>query len=145
MIDPITDYGGKIEQYADADVRSKLLKPLLRIARRHNFAVVYILHLNKKTDLAPRQRVLGSVAYTNVPRSLVMFSASLEHPNRTLMMQNKPNLLHITDLKTVAFSSPRRRIPRVEWDSEWLDVDIQEVMAAKQQTKQERAKSLLRK
>ena len=50
MIDPITDYVGKIDMYRDDQVRN-LLNPLGRIASQNNLAVVDILHLNKKEGL----------------------------------------------------------------------------------------------
>jgi AAA domain len=72
VIDPISNYLGKVSMVAEQEVRS-ILVPLRRLAARKNVAVVLIMHLNKKSELDAISRVGGAMAFTGVARSSWLF------------------------------------------------------------------------
>jgi AAA domain len=142
-IDPITDFAGKVNTWQDAEVRNALLKPLKRIARRYELAVVIILHLNKKEDLSVRGRAQGTVAFINGPRSAVLVGADPNQPGRGVMAQEKKNL---TPAKLALGFRVRERYgaARIQWEAEWAEVTSDELLQAqKAESKLEKAKSLI--
>jgi hypothetical protein len=139
IIDPITDYVGKVDPYRDDQVRT-LLNPLVRIAARHNLAITYILHLNKNKDLAARQRGIGSVAFVNVPRSALLVA---EQDGIRYMRMDKANLW--SRKRAVAFTmSTVRGAPRIRWEPDWHDIDANELLSDRGPNKQHQAATLLR-
>jgi putative DNA primase/helicase len=142
MVDPISDYIGKIDMYRDNQVRA-LLNPLGRLASRYDLAFLNILHLNKKEDLSARYRGLGSVAFRNVSQSTMMVALDNDTPGRRYLAQDAANLCEQT--RAVSFSMERvGAYHRVAWDDEWHDVDLEEIMANKRASKAEHAQTLLR-
>lgn len=80
---------------AEEDVRA-FYRPLARIAREHRLVVMVLGHLNKGGGSA-RQRVTGSTAWVNVPRSVLLMAPPpgddpLETPER-LIVVTKANLI----------------------------------------------------
>jgi putative DNA primase/helicase len=72
VIDPPTAYlGPKSDSYKDADVR-RVLAPLSQLAQETGALVLLVVHLNKRTDGGPQQRIGGSVAWTAAPRAAFM-------------------------------------------------------------------------
>ena len=142
VIDPITDYVGKIDMYRDDQVRS-LLNPLGFIAAKYDLVMLIILHMNKKTDMAARYRGMGSVAFRNVARSTLLVANSLERDGLRLMMLEKANLT--PEKKAVAFSIRTAHAqPRIEWERDWQEQNVDEVLSGKSSTKQKQAAELLR-
>jgi AAA domain len=142
IIDPITDFVGKIDMYRDDQVR-QLLNPLGRLAAKYDLAVIYTLHLNKNEDQAVKHRGMGSVAFRNVSKSTVLFAYDPTDPTQRLMAQDKKNLT--PQKRTLAYTLPvTRGFPKVQWGRDWEQIDIEDVMNGKL-TKQERATSWLRK
>lgn len=142
IVDPITDFTGKTDIYRDDQVRA-FLSPFARIAAKHNLAIVNILHLNKKTDLGVRHRVMGSVAFPNVSRSSVLIAKSHDEPERRYMLQEKANLT--PEKRSVAFNMRNvRNLPRIEWEQDWQTVNADDVLSNKGPTKQKQAAELLR-
>ncbi|MCC8946480.1 AAA family ATPase [Bradyrhizobium sp. Arg62] len=128
LIDPITDFAGELNLYREDQVR-EFLQPIAQLAARYGIAVINVLHLIKDTRKKPRQRILGSVGLVNVSRSVLLVGSGNGTGRRFLMME-KANLWH--EKKAVAFAmSNHAGQPIVEWDTEWEDVDTEEVLAGK--------------
>lgn len=126
LIDPITDFAGKLDLYREDQVR-RLLWPLSRLAARHKLAVINVLHLIKDTKRKPRQRIMGSAGLVNASRSVLMVGRSQQTGRRFLMME-KANLWH--ERKSVAFDIKNvDGQPKVFWDRDWEDVRVEEVLA----------------
>jgi len=142
VIDPITDYVGKIDMNRDNQVRT-LLNPLGRLASRHDLAILNILHLNKKEDSSPRYRALGSVGFRNVSQSTIMVAANSNCPGERFMAQDAANLCKETRSVTFSMCSVRS-YHRIEWGGHWEEADLDEIMADKRQSKQQQAQRLLR-
>jgi putative DNA primase/helicase len=144
LADPITDFAGDISLYKEDQVR-RLLGPVGRMAAKYDFGAINILHLIKDSAKKPRQRILGSVGLVNISRSVLMVGKSQATGRRFLMME-KANLWH--EQKAVAFSiSTFEGQPVVDWENEYEEVNLEEVLAGKSAhvTKQQRAGLYLRK
>jgi putative DNA primase/helicase len=77
IIDPPGAYlGSKVDSYKDTDVR-RVLAPLAKLAQDTSALILMVVHLNKRTDGSPQQRVGGSTAWTAAPRAAFM---ALVHP-----------------------------------------------------------------
>jgi hypothetical protein len=141
VVDPITDYLGKTDMNSDSAVRT-LLNPLGRLASRYDLAILNILHLNKKVDLPGRYRALGSVGFRNVAQSTVVVAKNDHAAGERLMMQDAANL--VAETRAVSFSMVTRgHYHRVDWGSDFEDVDIDEIMADKRKSKKSEAVKLL--
>jgi hypothetical protein len=141
VVDPITDYLGKIDMNSDSAVRT-LLNPLGRLASRYNLAILNILHLNKKVDLPGRYRALGSVGFRNVAQSTVVVAKNDQVPGERLMIQDAANL--VAETRAVSFSMVTRgHYHRVDWGTDWEEADIDEIMANKRKSKKGEAVELL--
>lgn len=69
IIDPPSAYlGPKTDSYKDSDVR-RVLTPLAKLAADTGAMVLLVVHLNKRSDGSPQQRITGSTAWTAVPRA----------------------------------------------------------------------------
>lgn len=142
LIDPITDFAGDLNLYREDQVR-RLLGPISRLAQRFNIAVINVVHLVKDTKKAPRQRILGSVGLVNVSRSVLMIG---KIGSRRFLMMEKYNWYH--ERKNAAFTMKTfEGQPVIEWETEYADVDINEVLTGKSiyTTKQQKAVFALRK
>jgi putative DNA primase/helicase len=72
VIDPISSYLGNVNMIAEQSVRS-VLTPLRLMAMRRNVAVLFVMHLNKKSELDAISRVGGAMAFIGVARSAWLF------------------------------------------------------------------------
>jgi putative DNA primase/helicase len=72
VIDPISSYLGDVNMIAEQSVRS-VLTPLRLMAMRRNVAVLFVMHLNKKSELDAISRVGGAMAFIGVARSAWLF------------------------------------------------------------------------
>jgi len=77
IIDPPGAYlGSQVDSYKDTDVR-RVLAPLAKLAQETGALVLLVVHLNKRSDGSPQQRITGSTAWTAAPRAAYM---ALAHP-----------------------------------------------------------------
>ncbi|MCC6890511.1 MAG: AAA family ATPase [Hyphomicrobiales bacterium] len=148
VIDPITSYLGDIPSHDDPSVR-RLIDRLGVLAREYKLAVVYILHLNKKTDLSAQYRGLGSVAFINRPRSNVAVGDHPDDPSRKVFCLGKRNYAPSSANFAVEFTiRERKQTVRVEWGEEWLDLTADRVLEKPKQvdgeTKAVKAEALIR-
>jgi hypothetical protein len=141
IIDPMSDYAGAKDLYRDDQVRN-LINPLGNLAAKLDIAIVYILHLNKKTEKSARHRALGSVALMNVPRSTILVTKDQSQPDRRFFIQEKKNLTK--DARAVAFTMRTvRSHPRVSWESDWQDITANDALVDRGPTKQQQAVEML--
>jgi hypothetical protein len=117
---------------------------LARIARRHNLAVIIIVHLNKKEDLSARSRALGGVGFINAPRSAVLVGTDPNDADLKVMVQEKGNLTRRK--RAVAFRMKSvRAVHKIVWEEEWAEITADEVLQPKKRhSKLEQAKELLK-
>jgi len=78
IVDPVSAYLGadmKFDSYKDTHVKS-VLSPALELAKKHELALLLIMHLNKKEDSAVINRISGSGAFMQVPRAAWLIAKS---------------------------------------------------------------------
>lgn len=92
VIDPVTGVLGRRKQNDQGDVREGLQR-ILQVAIETGVAVVAVTHTNKSTDTAKAiDRVLGSVAFVNVPRAVFMVMRNATDNDQRLLLSIKGNL-----------------------------------------------------
>ena len=85
VIDPPGAYlGAQVDSYKDTDVR-RVLAPLAKLAQETGALVLLVVHLNKRTDGSPQQRITGSTAWTAAPRAAFMALAHAATKKRYLV------------------------------------------------------------
>jgi hypothetical protein len=89
-IDPPTSYLGKTNEHSNAELRA-LLAPLTRWADQHGIVILLLTHFGKdakdQRDLIAR--VIGSVAWVNIARSVFGFMADPGDRARRLLVHTK--------------------------------------------------------
>jgi hypothetical protein len=85
IIDPPGAYlGSQVDSYKDTDVR-RVLAPLAKLAQETRALVLLVVHLNKRTDGSPQQRITGSTAWTAAPRAAYLALAHQATKKRYLV------------------------------------------------------------
>jgi len=91
VIDPINNYlPAKCDTHNDASVRDVLMS-VSRIAEATGCAIIGIMH-HKKGSGPASERIIGSVAYRNVPRACWALSKDPANHRRRLLLNNDSNL-----------------------------------------------------
>jgi len=91
VVDPINAYLGTTDGNQDIDLR-RVLNPLAMIAARHKVAMLVVTHSNKRSEGNKLHRVMGSLAYVGLARSVLAVGADPDVPGRCNMVQIKNNL-----------------------------------------------------
>ena len=107
----------------------KALGRLRDIIEDTSCATIGIVHLNKKTDLDALQRILGSIAFPNFSRSVILINWDKKHQGVRRWVQAKSNLSYekANDLlfKTVNVGdNPRDQYAKVKWQVAKENVDV---------------------
>lgn len=85
VIDPFTAMmPGDVSSWSDQHVRF-LLAPLADIADVYKVAIVYVLHLNKRSSGPLIDRIGGSIGFAGAARSILAMSKEEGSPNRRLL------------------------------------------------------------
>jgi putative DNA primase/helicase len=71
IIDPISAYLGKVDDYNNSQLR-QAMEPFVRAVAKHGAGAILITHLNKMVKLDAIDRIVGSVAYVNLVRSVLI-------------------------------------------------------------------------
>src|SRR5262249_30906835 len=102
------------------------------LAAKKHITVVFIRHVNKQTDQAVQFRGLGTVAYRNVSKSTLLFARDPDDPDHCIMAQEKKNLTRHKRAVGFRFQTvPANPFPRIAWDEDWLEVDVNELLTRK--------------
>jgi hypothetical protein len=93
VADPLPAYMGRgVNDHRNNDVRA-VLEPFAGLLKERRVAMRAITHLGKSVDLrSPVHRILGSVAYSNIARSVHVTGVDPDNPERRLLCHPKNNL-----------------------------------------------------
>ncbi|MEJ5342802.1 MAG: AAA family ATPase [Thermogutta sp.] len=133
IVDPIGDFlGGQIDSHRDNEVRA-VLTPLTELARRHNVAILVVMHRRKSFgDGGADETVMGSRGFTGIARSVWHVTRDANDKKRRLFLPGKQNLAE--ELPGLAFrivgDSPWTR---VEWEREPVNMSADEGLEAERQ------------
>jgi len=130
LIDPLSDYIGHVDTHKYSDVRWALA-PINALARKYHVAIVGIMHCNKNTSLQVLYRIMGSMGFPSVARSIWLIAKDREDEEnkRRFFSPLKNNLA--PEQKTLAFSLKNLgKVGKVIFEVEPVpdDFDIEEAL-----------------
>ncbi|KPK74572.1 MAG: hypothetical protein AMJ89_05920 [candidate division Zixibacteria bacterium SM23_73] len=146
VIDPLSDYVGRIDQHSYGDVRWAL-NPLLTLARKYHVAVVGIMHCNKNTSLQVLYRIMGSMGFMAMAGSVWVIARDREdeEQKRRFFAPLKHRLG--PEQKALAFRLDNLgKVAKVVFESEPVeeDFDIEEALVPQERASEtKRAKKFL--
>lgn len=132
VIDPISDFLGRVSENSNVDVR-RLLMPLAALAAKHRLAVVAVTHLRKE-DGGAMYRTMGSMAFVAAARASWIFARDPKIPRRRLMLPVKNNLA--ADVPGLAFTIEPVGVnaaPVVCWEAEPVTMSIDAALTGSRQ------------
>ena len=92
VIDPLNNYLGRsIDPHKDTEIRS-LLMPLALLAKACKTAIIAVMHLTKDRERSVLYRVLGSIGYVGVARSVLGVASDPDRPDRHIFGPVKLNI-----------------------------------------------------
>lgn len=93
VIDPPTNFLGKVDDHKNSELRGVLMG-LVEWINRHGVAMIMITHLNKSggKGLDAVSRVIGGTAWTTVGRVTIVFESDPDNPAQCLMGSGKINI-----------------------------------------------------
>lgn len=90
VIDPLNGYLGSTNAWKESEVRS-VLGPACVMADRHDVALIGVMHLNKDNTRSAIHRVIGSVAFGAVTRSMFAVAPHPQYPSVRYFVSVKQN------------------------------------------------------
>ncbi len=147
IIDPLSDYLGRIDSHKYTDVRWAMAPINALLARKYRVAIVGIMHCNKNTSLQVLYRIMGSMGFPSVARSiwLVAKDREDEENQRRYFSPLKNNLAPEQD--TLAFHLENLgSVAKVVWEDKPVekDFDIEDALVPPERTSEtKRAKQFL--
>ena len=91
MFDPLSAYLGKADSHKDAEVRA-VLTPLAAFASENSIMVIVLHHLNKGTGRSAGDRLAGSAAFRQIPRTFHMALTDPEDADTHILQTMQKNL-----------------------------------------------------
>jgi hypothetical protein len=92
IVDPIAAaLDPKVNTWKDTDVRSALT-PLIVAAEEHDFAVLALLHTNKRNNATAREKAMGSAGSQQIPRSAMLLGKNPDDEDGQVLAHFKCNV-----------------------------------------------------
>lgn len=91
IIDPISEYVGRIDSHKNEQVRG-VLSPLALLAEKYGIAILSVTHFNKNGAGPALYRTMGSLAFTAQARAVWGFIPDADDNERILLLPLKNNL-----------------------------------------------------
>jgi putative DNA primase/helicase len=136
VADPVTGHLGKgVNDHRNSDVRS-VLEPFADLLSEHGTALLAISHLGKGTEQRhAMDRILGSVAYANLSRSVFVVGRDPEDQNKQFLFHvksnnaplQKPIAYQITEA-TISHGAVEIPTCKLEFSEAPEDIDANEVL-----------------
>lgn len=90
VIDPLNGYLGQTNAWKESEVRN-VLAPACMMADRHDVVLLGVMHLNKDNTRSAIHRVIGSVAFGAVTRSMFAVAPHPQYPSIRYFVSVKQN------------------------------------------------------
>jgi hypothetical protein len=90
MLDPLLSFVD-LDSHNEQKVR-RALAPMARLADEADLAVLGLMHLNKNQGAGALSRIMGSTAFTALPRSVLLLGAEGDDESRLHLVHIKANL-----------------------------------------------------
>jgi hypothetical protein len=143
IADPIPAFLGRgVNDHKNADIRA-VLEPFAELLSETRVALLGITHLGKTTELkSPVHRILGSVAYANLARSVHITVRDREDKERRFLCHPKVNVgkeqpTRAYRIETYSFTHNGQEIStsRVVFDTGIVEADITSLLAGRREAK----------
>jgi putative DNA primase/helicase len=146
VVDPLPSYLGRgINDSRNNEIRGVLEPFLTEIIELRDLCMLAVSHLSKAVDTrTPMHRIVGSIAYGNLPRNVHFVVRDPDDPSRRFFKQAKCNNAP-DDLPALAFRVERREIPCGEgqvietavpaFEPEPVRIDLHELVSGKPQAR----------
>jgi putative DNA primase/helicase len=119
IIEPLSSFAGRTKLIDESAVRNDIIRPLTKLARRYNVAVVTLAHPNKDSNKNAADRASGSRALTAAPRSVVMVGVNPRDSEQRIFACRKPSLGAPFTSRTYRIDEvPGEEMPKFEWGTE---------------------------
>jgi len=105
IVDPLSAYVGisaKMDSHNEREVRTAL-SPLMTFIEQEGVTVVGIMHLNKNQAADPVQRIMGSAAWSQVPRVIWVIAKDRQDPELRHFLVGKNNEVSETEKRKAEF------------------------------------------
>lgn len=122
IIDPITNYLGRLSMNKEDEMRPGLLMPLANLAHRYKVCILTVGHLNKRTEGEMLDRVLGARAFAGVARQTLFCSKDPDEENRFAHIlglgrgSTAPNLKYTTKGMPFDLGGQQQEVVVIEWN-----------------------------
>ena len=152
VIDPITNYLGRVKMNAEDEVRT-ILMPLATIAHELNVCIAMVGHINKREKgTSPLDRVMGARAFAGVSRKVFMFGPDPDGDDKFqhIMAPGRgaaiPTLKYYTEAVDRTIEGKTVKVVRVVWNgvSEATTEDAVDPVSNKDKTEIKEAAKCLR-
>lgn len=140
IIDPLMAYlGGDVNSHRDQDVR-RALAPLARMAEETGAAVILVRHNTKGGGANALYRGGGSIGIIGAARLGFTFARDPEDPGRVIVACTKANITATPpSLAYVLTDSPEHGCARAEWHDGPVAYTAEDLLAASQESPEDRA------
>jgi hypothetical protein len=124
IIDPITNYLGRVDMNKEGEVRG-LLTPIAKLARELDFVPITVGHFNRREKgTNPLQRMMGAAAFAGIARGVYVFGpdpdSESEHAHVMATARGAVGmgdaLKYHTELKDFVYQEQTSKIVVVGWD-----------------------------
>jgi AAA domain/Bifunctional DNA primase/polymerase, N-terminal len=128
IFDPINSYMGSDTKINGDNAVRAILTPLHLMAREFGIAVIIIQHINKDKTASAQHRGLGSVAYNNLARNVLMVSPDKDDPSRKILTRCKSNISGSDEAVAYRISADCDKIPYLEWETGTFSISADEAL-----------------
>jgi len=123
IIDPISNYLGKLNMNREDEVRS-VLTPLVRMAGERELTILTVGHFNRRDKgTSPLDRMMGAAAFTGVARAVYAFGSDpdVESPYHHIIAPARgavgdQSLKYHTEVESVTWGGETSKVVKVLWD-----------------------------
>lgn len=135
---------GSLDGYRDDDVR-QFLEPLAGMADKHDIAVIGLTHFGKRESSDPGKLMLGSIAWSQIARSVLSVAPSKDEDGHLVVTNTKGNLARETVSRKVQIVSATvpvdegdfAEVGRAQW-GEYTEVSAADLLAPSDEANDER-------
>jgi AAA domain len=139
VVDPLPAYLGRgVNDHRNNEVRAVMEPFIQTVIEPWKCVMLCISHLGKSVDArTPQNRILGSVAYSNLPRNVHVVFKDQEVEGRRIFGQvkcnnapdNLPSLAFRVAMKSIDFDGEVIETAIPEFEAEPVTIDVQRAMA----------------
>lgn len=151
IIDPITNYLGKLSMNKEEDIRS-ILMPLSKLAQELKITIITVGHMNKREAATPIERTMGAPAFIGVSRAAYMFGFDPEEDSKfahimaRLRNSTTKSLKYNTITVPLPIEGELSNVIKIEWNgtSEMDANDLTAVKSHKEKGEEQKAAECLK-